>query len=375
MKKRRLHFWVSAIFFGVLVQIKAYAGVVALFSLFVAGTFLYFKKKDIRILKILFVAGTISLFVFLPLNLNSSNLLVFYPFWYLETMMAFGDRLHWEKFYSAMVNYKASGNVIKAFLAYLVAFLIFLLGNLGARFIGFYWIIKKLKKIRGLNCQDLFILSAISIGVVLPMFFVQKGTPWNTIQFFYYSLFFFGIVCAKVLSSWLKTHSNLAWGASLLILAFTIPTTVTTLRHYIPGPPPSAIPEEEIDALKFLKSQPKGKVLSLQILDEIYMLKEVEPKPLFLYESTAYVSAFSKKEVYFADEVNLNIMNYNWVDRKENIKKFLKDPNSREGYAFLRQAGINYIYLVKRPLVGLDENALNIKNIFDNEKTIIYKVD
>mgnify|MGYP001613685838 FL=1 len=83
---------------------------------------------------------------------------------------------------------------IKAIPAYLVAFLIFLVGNMGTRIIFLFRKIKKITEI------DIFIYSIITAGTIIPMLFLQKGTPWNTIQFFYYSLFFSGILTGIILS-------------------------------------------------------------------------------------------------------------------------------------------------------------------------------
>jgi hypothetical protein len=40
-------------------------------------------------------------------------------------MMQFQDRVGWQKFGEAMINYKLAGNILKGIPAYLVAFVIF----------------------------------------------------------------------------------------------------------------------------------------------------------------------------------------------------------------------------------------------------------
>ena len=357
----------SSLLFGILVQIKVYATVVVLGALFTASIFEAFYEKKYEILKVFIFSLLISLiplFIFSP---NFSNLIVFYPFWFLENMMNFGDRFHWEKFYQAMVTYKSGRIYLKAIVAYGVAFLIFIIGNLGTRIIGFIAFIKWLKK---LDWIKTFILSGISIGIIIPMFFLQKGTPWNTIQFSYYSVFFSAILAGYAVNM-IKENIKLKilkFIYVLLIIGFTIPTTFATLRHYTSKLPHSKISNNELAALNFLGKEPKGIVLSLQLFGEASLntLDKHVPIPIYLYESTAYVSAFSQKQGYFEDEVNLNILGYNWPERKEKIVKFLKDSNSISGKEFLRNEKINYIYLIKRMGVGLDERTLGIKNIFNN---------
>lgn len=364
------------IFWGLLVQIKIYASVLVLGSLFLLliYSFLFKKDKFVLVLKSLVLVFLISVFVYLISVKSSTGLIQFRPFWFLETMMLFGDRLHWERFYQAMTNYILGRIYLKAFLAYVLAFVIFLVGNLGTRIISFLWFIRKDSFLKKPNLIEAFLFFLTFFGVLLPMLFVQEGTAWNTIQFFYYSLFVFGmfsgILVAMIMSVLNKSLSL------FLILSFvflTLPTTVATMSHYLSRLPQAKISLNEFNALRFLSSQPKGTVLSLQIPGSFYGNNEF-PTPLYLYDSTAYVSAFSGQTVYLEDIVNLNIMNYNWDERLAKIKVFLSDANSASARNFLRESNISYIYLVKRMGVGLDEKALNIKNIYDNDEVIVYKV-
>ena len=265
---------------------------------------------------------------------------------------------------------------MKAIVAYGVAFIIFIIGNLGTRIIGFVGFIKWLRKIDWLKN---FMLSSISIGIIIPILFLQKGTPWNTIQFAYYSVFFSAILAGYFVNMIQKNIKlkHLKCIYVLLVVGFTIPTTFATLKHYVSKIPHSKISNNELSALVFLENKPSGTVLSLQLFGEesLNSLDKHVPIPIYLYESTAYVSAFSKKQGYFEDEVNLNILGYSWPERKEKIVKFLKDSNSISGREFLRNENIDYIYLIKRMGVGLNEKILEITNIFNNDEVIIYQVN
>src|SRR3990172_3661184 len=91
------------------------------------------------------------------------------------------------------------------------------------------------------------------------------------------------------------------------------PNSIGTLGHYLPARPPAMISNEELEALKFLSTQPMGVVLTYPF--DKFKAKEAEanpPRPLYLYESTAYVSSFAKKPVFLEDEVNLDITGYAW---------------------------------------------------------------
>jgi len=57
---------------------------------------------------------------------------------------------------------------------------------------------------------------------------------------------------------------------------------------------------------------------------------------LYLYTSTAYVSAFSGKETFLEDEINLDIMQYPWQEREKLIKSFLTMVNTSTAQSFLK---------------------------------------
>jgi len=282
---RKKPFW-AAVCFGILIEIKAYAGILALGGFFVLAIYEFVKNKRKDYFLLFAGSAVLSLILYTPLNKYSTGLLVWQPFWFLETMMGLTDRIGWIKFYSAMTAYKSGQDLFKEVLAYGAAFTIFLIGNFGTRVIFFF---RKMK----IDGVAIFIYSMIAAGVVIPTLFLQKGTPWNTIQFFYYSLFFLAIlsgIAAVSMNKFIK----------VIIILLTIPTTILALKDvYIPSRPPAALPKDEISALKFLSEQPQGIVLTYPF-DPIKS-KEAEtisPRPLYLYTSTAYVSAFSSQSTF-----------------------------------------------------------------------------
>lgn len=365
----------SSIFFGVLIEVKVYAGILILGALFVAGVYELITVhpalpagRRSRITYIFFGSLIISLLVYLPFNKLSVGLLIWQPFWFLETMMGLSDRLGWTRFYSAMTTYKSGGVWLKGILAYTVAFVIFVCGNFGTRIIGLWSMVngRWLKKTTAIH---IFIYSIIAAGIIVPMFFLQKGTPWNTIQFFYYSLFFSGILAGIVLGRLNKL-------LIALFVVLTIPTTIITLKEvYLPQRPPAMFSKEELSALEFLKNQPDGVVLTYPY-DPI-KAKEAEsnpPRPLYLYESTAYVSAFSGKTTFLEDEVNLNITGYDWPTRRVDIENWYKEKDQEKAREFLKQNNIKYIYWVKSQRAYLGDGQLGLTRLFENNEVDIWKV-
>ncbi len=337
------YYVLTTIFFGLLIQIKVYAGLLVLGALLVSGNFSIFLGSLL-----------ISSLVFFPLNKNVQSVIKWQPFWFLETMMNYSDRLGWQRFYSAMTTYKMGHFWFKETIAYGLAFGIFIIGNFWTRLIFLKDIFKKLDSLK------IFMLSIIFAGVLIPMFFVQDGTPWNTIQFVYYSLFFSGILAGIALS---KFNAILI----CVLVVITIPTTYFTLKDvYVPTRPPAMLSNAETEALSFLNRQSDGVVLTYPYdSDKAKEAVNNPPRPLYLYESTAYVSAYSKKTMFLEDEVNLNIMGYDWKNRRDSVEDFFKVKNSE----FLKDNNISYIYLV-----GYQKDQIfDLEKIFENKEVIIYR--
>jgi len=376
-KKRTLDYIFAVFVFGVLIQVKAYAGILALGALALAGVYRLVKKEGKDILLVFAGSLILSLVLFLPLNKGAGGLLVFRPFWFLETMMGLSDRVGWDRYYSAMVNWRLGNNWFKAVPAYIVALAIFWGGNLGTRAIKEILVLRWLKNVRKIDWLEVLFTSVIVAGVVLPMFFLQEGTPWNTIQFVYYSLFASGILAGIVLGDITeKLGGYKAWALGVVIVLLTIPTTIGTLEHYLPTRPPSMVPSGELEALEFLSRQPDGVVLTFPFDREKARAAEANPpRPLYLYESTAYVSALSGKSVYLEDEVNLDITGYPWRERKEEVEVFLQSLDHSLVRLFPRENNITYVYWLKGQRAILGEGQIGMRRIFENSMVEIFKVD
>ena len=333
---QKKHYYLTGILFGLLVEIKIYAAALAVFGLLIAGL------KNKGYLKSFFVALLVATPLYLAAVPNSGKVIVFQPGWYLETMMGFSDRLNWPRFASAMTNYRLAGNWLKGIPAYLVALIIFFIGNLGTRLIF----------LRRKN--DLFSQAIIFAGLAAPMLFLQTGTSWNSIQFFYYSLFFSGLLAGQFLSS-----QKLGFVSGALLIAATLPTTWITLKDiYLPSRPPAQIATLELEALKFLRTQPTGIVLVPPAIPDPYA---PPPRPLYLYESTSYVSAFSNHPVYFEDQGSLTITGYPWQAREQQVKDFLTKN--------IDIKAVSYLYI---PNQKFDASSMGFKNIFSNSETTIW---
>ncbi len=156
------------------------------------------------------------------------------------------------------------------------------------------------------------------------------------------------------------------------MVLLTLPTTLITLHDvYLPSRPPAMVSRSELEALNFLRRQPSGVVLTPVVNPNPYA---PPPRPLYLYESTAYVSALSGKPVYMEDEVNLNITDFTWPARRKAILDLFNQTNSQAAAAWLDSQHIKYLYLPQVAFVRpvLSETDLGMTKLFENSQVAIW---
>lgn len=349
--------------FGILIGIKSYAGVVGL-----AGFFFYcllkFKEQ-----KKLFFSFLLSLGIFLLILIltskNAQSLFLFKPFWFINTMVESPDRLYWYSLAIKIGNLKTQLG-IKLIFFELVALLIFILGNLGTRAVGFISIIKNKKE-----AFDYFLLTIAAVGFIIPLLLVQKGTPWNTIQFFYYTLFAFNFFTADIFSCLSKKKTSRVLLIAFLLL-LTLPTTLSSFKGYLGWPPPARVSLPQQEALEFLANQSDGAVLTFPFDEAVKNKERKTPVLINEYETTAYVTAYSGKQTFLADEMNLEIMQVDWRERKAQVQNFFNSDNLDDQKSFLKENNIAYVFLEKgEKLPNLSRGLL--VPIYEKEGISIFK--
>lgn len=356
---------------GTLVGFKAYAASLILGSLFILVLINLIIKKEFSYLK-LFIASTIvSFFIFVSNFKISTSLFVFSPFWFIHSMIDSPDRVGWVRLSLARTTSFEKGEWAKFIVVQGLSLALFIIGNLGVRIfaLGSIFRIKEVAK----NEILLFILIFSLLSLIIPILFIQNGNPWNTIQFLYYFLYisalFGGVVIATLLFKLPKLFSPLL---VLAIIVLAPINSIKTASGYLNYRPHAYISQFEYQALNFLKDQPFGVVLTYPYDERIKKVLE-EPWPLLVYDSTAYVSAFSEKPSFIEDEGQNQILLTDYKKRIIASIDFFRRQEVEEG-EFLRKNNIKYIYLPKIFNKKVDEGILNIKNIFENEEVLIFKV-
>lgn len=343
---------------GLLAQAKVYA-----FLLLCLALLLTFQ------IKLLLGVGLLGLLLTLPTLGISSSPFVFAPLWFPRSMFAAQDRLNWQRLVEAWQVYEAQGQVVKLTLVNLFALFVFLLGNLGVRFLG----LKKILQPVRFSSQKL-VRIIILAGIFIPLTFIQSANPWNTIQFLYYSLFFLGIFTAKHVSDKMAKKKKCCSGFYLLwILLFTLPTTIGTLHDYLSPLPASKISFTELHALEALSQQEEGIVVSpLYSLPQSRRLPS--PKPLYAYTSTAYISAFSGQPEFLADTINLDITGFDYSQRAKEVYRLYSTKDVDWVEAFLVEKNIGYVYETPNSRLNIDPQDTCLESVFDSGEINVYKV-
>lgn len=353
--------------FGVLSGIKIYSGILIGLALSLYWFLNIFKSKKIFGFNffICLSTGLTSILILSLLGvLKGGQLLEFKPFWFVNSMIESIDKFYWPKL--ASFRFNQTNFAISLIIEFGLLF-IFLIGNLGIRCLGFFNIFSKVIKNKIENF-DRLIFFLLFFAFIIPLFFIQKGTAWNTIQFFYYFLLFINFYLAQFLSNiWSKNKFIV-----LVLLLTSSLTTIGTLKDYLGNPPPSSLPNKEIEALNFLKNQKDGFVLTYPY-DKYVKNKLITPIPLYAYETTSYVSAFSNKQTFLEDEMNLDIIGFNWQQRRNDEEKFFKSTDKFFAGGFLSNNNIKYIYLVDNQNFSLSTFDLQIDEIFNNGQVRIYQ--
>lgn len=360
---------------GALIEFKVYAGIIVLGALFLTGIYNFILRKDWYLLVVASLSLILSVVLFLPQNSKSGELLVFAPFWFVHSMIDFPDRVGWLKLSSARQAYVQRGNYSKFLVTEALGFLIFIFGNLGTRVMSILLVLLTVKNRLRVNTQLVFILSLTLISVLIPVFLIQKGNPWNTIQFMYYFLYFAsfsaGFSCYLVF----KSRPGILFKTILgFILLITPISSYATFRSSLYPNPPSRLTIGELEALDFLKKQPAGTVLTPPFIKTLRNRLD-EPFPLLGYESTSYVSAFSAHETFVEDELQQEILQNNYEKRIVAAKEFFSSKDSLWSRKLLKDEHIRYVYLPKILDLRIEAEKVDLKKIFDNAEVELFEVN
>lgn len=205
----------------------------------------------------------------------------------------------------------------------------FIFFNFGLRFFGVIGAALLMIFKRKSSQQLAPFLFTIVICTLMPIFFIQRGTWWNSIQFLYYGIFFASILAAEF--AWQITHKRhvvFTIGVVIVCILFFIPTNLEVAQLFGSHTGAHYIPDDEVIALRELHKLPYGVVLT-----QPFSAKDTN----ILADSfdTAYVAAYGGKQVYLADKDQLQLLGVGYEKMQETL---IEDPCSL-------LADVQYVYI------------------------------
>jgi len=351
----------SGVFFAIATSIKVYAGLLSLAGL----VLLLIVKREKNILKTVIIHSIISVIILYYYGaFSGNNIIQLNPLWFTRSLINAIDKFYFPQLATL------HGNLLQNPFTYkfpvlvsieIFAIILFIVGNFGVRILSLKSLIQKNK-----NNSDFVIKVIIIIGILVPIFFTQKGTAWNTIQFMYYAIFFSCFYLAK----------NLPKSKILVVVLLAVGCigSYGTIKDYLGFPPPTAITQDELNALSFLKSQ-QGEIILTYPYDKFVKdTYKKTPIPIHAYETTSYVSAFTSKKVFLEDTVNLTIIDKSYSSREDDIKKFFKENDKFFNRGLLVNNKIDYIYLTSNQNLSSSLEDLQVDKVYEKQQIRIYKV-
>lgn len=341
---------ITGFLIGSLIVIKAFAGILVLGSLFILAC-LRLKNKDFSYLKLFLSSIFFSAVFYLVTGNTPSSILIFSPLWFIKNMYETNDHLNLTDWELRRQLYLSKGNFIRVIELYGQGVMIFLVGNLGGRLLGFFGFDKNdEREVRDIKLLLIF-LSIFSI--LLPLLFLVKGIVWNSIQFFYYSIFSLSLLTTLFLSRVYIKRKIIGLSLFAVIFLTLIPGVYYSTTQYTLQGSGVIFPKSYYQAALFLQNRVDGVVL----VD-------------LAYTGNSFVTAISGKTSFFADEMWLGVQLISFESRKNDIIDFF---NSKKiDFGFLEKHHIRYIFTSSKSIKDFSDNHL--KRIYKNEDIAIYEL-
>src|SRR3989344_4534438 len=384
-ERKKIWFFITIVCALMIAGFKVSAGVVLLAGLGAAALVDLIVNRKLDLFYLLITLGVSNFAVIKFMTKGVGEYLIWEPWWFIRTMVV--AKLDWMDLELRRQHYASKGtwhSWLRVLQIEIMAFSIFLVGNLGMRVIGFIEIFKKilLKKQWLYNKPfEAGILAMMLTGFIIPLFFLQKGIAYNTVQFMQYFLLFFGFygaIATEKISEQIK-NKLFRFLFVMLVIILSVPTVIGNLvEFYGPGKTPLAkISNEEMEALQFLRthSEEDDIILNPSFDKSLKDRYNSQPFPIYAWYSTGYISGLTGRRTYLSLEEMVIQTGFDYEGRVLKVNSFFEKNDTLANRKLLKEEGISFVYIPKDQLkaqLDLKQNYLDL--IFENSEVIIYKV-
>lgn len=386
---------IVAIFTGALFGIKIYAGIIALFAV-CSAAFIYIiessvrracrlagrpigrsiiRTKNLQVLWVAILAGLFAIFVYLPTRAAGAGL-VYAPGEMIQNVIR--GPLSWTLWELQRQVYAEHHNWRGLARLRILAFLVFLFGNLGTKILGLGEILR-FKKSSVLTKDFGLFFFVLILPFLIPIFFIQSMTPFNIVQFWWYFVYFMSFLSAAFLWRFIK-YKNIYFQiiTSAIVLILTVPAAFFVAYGYLFPKSSYLIPNWQLTALKFLKEKTNP--------DDVILEIPANYQKGFNF-NLPFIPAVSQRRVFLGQEM----VEFSYLDKKsreENLGKIIAPMNcgtldtrlqeSCRGpvglsYETLHKNSINYI-VSPLALFWFEENSKISSLIYSRDGVYIYKI-
>lgn len=348
---------------GTLISFKVYAGILVLGGLLVCGIWNFFKTRSPLLIINAVLVTILSLCLFIPVNgKDAGSFLVFLPGWFLRSMVESPDRVQIVDWILRENTYAAAGNTFAILRYRAVELLIYLVGNLGIRVLGIVTVIAILKKLFHMTVAEFFLLATATVGLIMPLLFVQNGSIANTVQFSYYSLIIFSLFLAIFVNKMLNGKtSRVKIGIITILFILAIPTSVKTFSGSIFPSSTMGVGQEQLAAFNFFKTNTK--------IDDIILVPGT-----ISYTGSLIVGTLSNRRLYYSDRLMAENTHKDFKTREANLQIFYNSTDKKWNTSLLKDNFVNYVYVDKTVITGFNPSYSPLAKVFSNNTIDIYKV-
>lgn len=334
---------------------KSYSFVILLVLYFTFNFFQFIKKPNKKSIFYSFLTILLSIPLYiLVVGLSKESTFFYSPLWYVNSMIEAEDRLNFVKIKLVEDFYRADGQMHKVYFIKTLEIIVFYVGNLGSRIV--FLLLPLVIFIKKYKFKEVWLSLILLVGFiatsVFPLLFLQTGTVWNSIQFWYYSLILVNILAAFTVNSLLATTKNryIKIGIIITLIATTVIPFVQTMPNKIPVfekmEPTTMVPLKELN--------PQDKVL-------------ICAKGWHLY-TNSLVLAITKAQPYFADVGQLSLTGTNGILEKEAyINDLFDDITLERLQTFIEQNNITALVCKQDENEGKLRTLHKVKLILVND--------
>lgn len=296
------------IMYFLLLGFKFYGAVVALFIYGLSSLFWiikngFTKHKLIESMSVL-CFSLLGLYTFYNLGSGTTSVFVFAPF--ALTHLFIDDPLLFYNHSLTLARYYLYENPVglspRLYAIELLSIMLFIVFNFGTRILSVIYVLHSLIK-KSLNLDHAIFFLVTIITFLIPIFFIQEGGWYNTMQFLYYGLWFASFLTAEYCYLLYNSKFKFKYVILAVIAILTLPNILDQLRYL--KAPQMLISSNELNALATLKNAKPGIV---HINDPVHR--------------NGYIPALAQKFPYYLDTDQLMVTHAPYESRLDMVNKY-----------------------------------------------------